>query len=37
MLNQNLRLESSPLNLLRSGEIQQVADAAFLYGEQGAN
>lgn len=37
ILNQNQRLECSPLNLLRSGEIQQVADAAFLYGEQGAS
>lgn len=37
ILNQNSRLGGSPLDLLRLGEIQQVADAAFLYGEQGAN
>jgi hypothetical protein len=37
MLNDNLRLGRSPLAQLQSGSIQSVAEAACLYGEQGAS
>jgi hypothetical protein len=37
MLNENLRLGQSPLNLLRNGQDEAVVEAASLYGEQGAS
>jgi hypothetical protein len=37
MLNQNLRLGQSPLNLLRAGQSEAVIEATSFYGEQGAS
>jgi hypothetical protein len=37
MLGSNVRLGQRPLDVLRSGQIEPVKQAALLYGDQGAS